>query len=94
MENKFHFIQRTTIPMKKANVKRRSVLHVIPKRMRISTVIYNVLLSIRISLRGSGELVGPSTCFGSEFDRIVAKVWCDQKSIGWDQITKGKLIRC
>ena len=69
------------ILMKKAHVKRRSSLQVTHKRIRTATVIYNVLLSILILLRGSGEPVGPPTCFESKYDRMVMKVWCEKNEI-------------
>ena len=62
-------------------------------KLRTAKVIYDCFMRIFIAFRCGDAPPSSPTYFDSEIDTLVNKAWAEQRTIGWDQILKGRISK-
>ena len=62
-------------------------------RLRTAKVIYDSFMRIFIALKCGYAPPSAIIYFEFDIDNMINKVWVDQRTIGWDQILKGRVSK-
>ena len=92
-ETRLHYLCCNVPSMKKAHQKHKEIFHHTHAKLKTAKVIYDALESIIGAIQKNDKTPTLLLHYDSPIDRAVRAAWKSQRTIGWENILKGRISK-